>query len=294
MSNLFVCNTFSDSISEVNLDIFKEQYKISLVNSKYDRVGPHGICAYKNNLLIANNFSNSLSLIDITKKKLLNTYFIGMHCNDVRVLGDNALVLCGDSNNVVNFNIAEEKIEEEIPCGNLPHSIDILALKKIIVTANIVSDSITIFDYKDTNNIRSIRVGKFPTKAIFSVDGNNIYVCESNLGSDEGGSLSAYSCRNLKFLNRIHLGNAPVDMYCQENLCFVSNFGDGTISIVDTNTFKEVRRIYVGGMPRGIIKKDNCIYVGDSYNNLLIKINLVKEEKKAITIGVEPAGMLAF
>lgn len=294
MRNLYVCNTFSDSISKINLDLFGEENNIYLENSEHNKVGPHGICSYKNNLLTADNFSNSLSLIDLTKKKLLSNYFIGMHCNDVKVIEDNAMVICGDSNNIVKFNILDKKTEAEIPCGNLPHSLEIMALEKIILTANMLSDSITILDYNDTNNIKHIKTGKFPTKAIFNEDGTVIYVCESNIGSDKCGSLSAYSYKTLKFLSRIYLGRAPVDMFYEKNLCFVSNFGDGTISIVDTDSFKELKRIYIGGMPRGIIKEKNYIYVGDNYNNLLIKINLIKEEKKAIAIGKEPTGMLIF
>lgn len=292
LENLFVCNTFSDNISVVDIEIFKEDCKISLKNGDNNRIGPHGICFYKNKVLTANNFSNSLSLIDVYKKKLINDYFIGMHCNDVKVIEDNAIVICGDSNRIVDFNLEGKKIEGEIPCGNLPHSIDVYTQKKLIVTAEMISDSITLFDYIDPSNVKTIRVGRFPTKAIFSSDGETIYVCESNIGSDKYGSVSIYSYRDLNLITRITVGNAPVDMYVDKNYCFVSNFGDGSVSVINTNKFKEVNRFQVGGMPRGIIKKGENIYVGDNYNNLLLKINLLKEEKKVISIGGEPTGML--
>lgn len=291
MGNLYVCNTFSDNISVVDTEIFKEECKISLKNNDYNRIGPHGICFYKNRLLTANNYSNSLSLIDIGKKKLIEDYFIGMHCNDVKVIEDNAVVICGDSNSIVDFNLDKSNIEEEIPCGNLPHSIDVYKHKKLIVTADMISDSITLFDYLDLNNVRSIRVGKFPTKAVFSIDGEIIYVCESNIGSDKCGTIGMYSCKNLNLIYKIEAGNAPVDMCIENDLCFVSNFGDGTISVIDIRKFKEINRFKVGGMPRGIIKKGEHLYVNDNYNNLLLKIDLQKEEKKAISIGGEPTGI---
>ena len=50
-------------------------------------------------------------------------------------------------------------------------------------------------------------------------------------------------------------------------------------------------RSNVGGMPKGIIKLGESIYVGDNYNNLLIKADLIKENKKVISIGGEPTGM---
>jgi len=80
-------------------------------------------------------------------------------------------------------------------------------------------------------------------------------------------------------------------MYCNGEYCYVSNFGDGTVSILDINKYKEIKRIEVGGMPRGILEDEKYLYVGDNYNNLLFRIDKITENKKAISIGTEPTGM---
>src|SRR3712207_8540734 len=49
-------------------------------------------------------------------------------------------------------------------------------------------------------------------------------------------------------------------------------------------------RSIVNGMPRGIVKSKDCIYVGDYYNSLLIKYNLLTDHKENIPIGGEPTG----
>ena len=41
-----------------------------------------------------------------------------------------------------------------------------------------------------------------------------------------------------------------------------------------------------------IIKYDDSIYIGDNYNNLLIKVNIENEKKDYIPIGGEPTGMI--
>lgn len=294
MNNLFVCNGYTDNISIVDTNIFKEVGEISLKQNEIDRIGPHGICAYNDKLLIANNYSNSLTLINVKKRKVEKDFFVGMNCNDVKVGSNNAFVVCGDLNNIINYNLEKNEIEEEIPCGDMPHSIDIHQIFKSTVIANMNSDSITFFQYKNANNINNIRVGQYPTKALFSEDGKLIFVCESNIGSDECGYISILSSRDLRILYRIPVGNSPVDMFIEKNLCFVSNFGDGTISIIDLSKFTEVSRIEVGGMPRGIIKYKENIYIGDNYNNLLLCINFNEHTKRAICIGKEPTGMLLF
>lgn len=293
MRGLYVCNTSSDCISKINLEKFVEEEKIILKNKYHERIGPHGICIYENKLITANSFSNTISMIDIEKKKEIKNYYIGMHCNDVRVFGNRAYVICGELNNVVVFDLMSKSVLEQIPCGNSPHSLDINKRGKILLISNMHNDTITLINCSNNKRIKNIRVGAYPTKAIFTSDGNHILVCESNIGVDSRGSISLISLRNYKIIERIPVGNSPVDIYCNEELCYVSNFADGTISVVNINKYKEVKKIGVGGMPRGLIGDGEYIYVGDNYNNLLMKINILNESKKIISIGGEPTGMVS-
>ncbi|KEI06602.1 hypothetical protein Z957_12100 [Clostridium sp. K25] len=291
MSKLYVCNTHSDNISVVDIEEFKEDRKIHFESSTFEKVGPHSICKYKDKLLVANIYSNTISIFDKKQERELDSYFIGMNCNDVVVYQNKAYAICGDSNYVVVFNLDTNLIEEEIPCGDFPKSIEINRQKKIILISNFESNSITLIDLEDSNNVKELRVGAYPTKALFTVDGEHIIVCESNMGGDIRGNVSVVSLKGLKLFNRILVGKYPVDMYINSSCAFVSNFGEGTVSIVDINNYKEINKINVGGMPSGIIKLGDSIYVGDNYNNLLIKANLIEENKKVISIGGEPTGM---
>ncbi|MCY6482796.1 YncE family protein [Clostridium aestuarii] len=291
MNWLYVCNTSSDNISVVNIREFKEEFKISLKVSNAEKIGPHGICIYKDKLLVANNYSNTISVIDVKEKKEIERHFIGMHCNDAVVYKDKAYVICGELNYVVVFNLITNKIDEQIPCGELPHSIEINKQKKLLLISNFENDSLTLIDLEDKKNIKNIRVGAYPTKALFSVGSNHILVCESNIGADIRGSIGILSLKNFRIVNKILVGKYPVDMYIDSKCCFVSNFGEGTVSIVDINNYKEIKKINLGGMPRGIIKINDYIYVGDNYNNLLIRANIQSDNKKAISIGGEPNGM---
>lgn len=288
---LYVCNTSSDNISKVDLAVFKEKCKIPFNLCKAGSVGPHGICAYKDNLLIANSYDNSLSIIDTKQDKEIENYFIGMHCNGVKVCGENAYVVCGELNSIIVFNLKKKKIVEEIPCESFPHSISICKDKNIMVVSNMHSDSITLADCSDNGSIINIKVSTYPTKAVFTPSGKYILVCESNIGLKENGTLRIIETETLKTLKRIKLGNAPVDVYAEDNYCYVSNFGDGSVSIVDIINRAEVKKIKIGGMPRGIIKNGGKIYIGDNYNNLLIELDIKKENKKVISIGGEPTGM---
>mgnify|MGYP001584199382 FL=1 len=285
-----MCSTSSDCISKVDLDLFREEEKIYLDKKNLERIGPHGIYVYKNKLLTANSYDNSISMVNINNYET-ESYFIGMHCNDLSVYDNKAYVICGDSDDVIVFDLEKKSIVESIPCGNSPHSIYICKRKNLIIVANMNSDSITIIDCTQNGKIKNVRVGSYPTKAVITTDGNYILVCESNIGMDNKGSISIISLKNYNVLYKIPVGNSPVDMYCNERYCYVSNFGEGTVSILDINNYKEIKKIEVGGMPRGILEDEKYLYVGDNYNNLLLKIDKITENKKAISIGGEPTGM---
>lgn len=292
MGYLYVCNTSAGYISKVNIKTFTEDNKIFLNCDTSKRIGPHGVSTYKDKLLVANCYSNNLSLIDINQNKEIENYFIGMHCNDVAVCDDNAYIICGELNNVIVFDLIKNKVVEEIPCGNFPHSIVVNRKNKLLLISNMESDSITLIDCNNKEQIKEIKVGCYPTKAIFTPDFRNVIVCESNLGSDYKGNISVISLKNNKILGRVEVGYSPVDMYYCQGECYVSNFGDATISIININNYKALKKIKVGGMPRGIIKNDKYIYIGDNYNNLLIQVDISLENKKVIPIGGEPTGMI--
>lgn len=292
MCYLFICNTSSDCISKVNINEFKEESKITLNSNNFRKVGPHGICKYNDKLITANSYGNSISIIDIAANKEVENHFIGMHCNDVVVYENNAYIICGELNNVVVFDLVKGKLIEEIPCGNLPHSIALNKEKKLLLICNMENDSVTLIDCENGESVKNIKVGSYPTKALFSMDGQYIIVCESNLGGDCRGSISIISLKTLRVLYRVVVGNSPVDMFLENEFCYVSNFGDGTLSMVNINYYEEVKKFNIGGMPRGIIKINNNLYVGDNYNNILIKIDIENGGKKNIPIGGEPTGMV--
>lgn len=290
MNSLYVCNGYSDNVSKVSLENFSEDKKI-LLNRDYGyRIGPHAICEYKDYLICANNFSNGISII---KNDILEeNYFIGMHCNGVKISNDLAYILCGEINSIVVFDLIMRKVIEVLPCGNFPHSLEISNDKRYLLVSNMQDDTISIINLCNYNENITAKVGPYPTKAVFTDDNRYIYVCESNMGADLKGSMSILSLEDFQIKNRIILGYSPVDIFTESNIILASNFGDGTISIIDATFYEKWKDIFVGGMPKGIVKFGKYAIVGDNYNNILIKVDIFTESQKAITIGKEPTGMI--
>lgn len=288
---IYVCNSGSDDISVIEAKSLKEVKRIN-IGANFTRVGPHGVCRYKNNIITANSYNNTLSLIKLNSNEVDKSFYIGSNCNDVRTVKDNAYTICGDLNSVIRYDLENEIIDGIIPCGYMPHSIDFSSENKFFAVSNMMSSNVTIFSENSEENIENIRVGEYPAKAIFSPDGKYIIVCESNIGTDYNGSVNILSLKDKVSLATIKVGKWPIDAFCNANFIFVSNFGDGTVSVISLKNFKEIERIRVGSMVRGVVEHEGKLYISDNYNGVLIYFNLGNNTKKIIPIGKEPTGIL--
>ena len=62
MSYIIVCNTGSDSLNKINTENLKNQSII--LSADESPLGPHGLSLYEDKILVANNYNNSISIIN--------------------------------------------------------------------------------------------------------------------------------------------------------------------------------------------------------------------------------------
>lgn len=291
MKNIFISNTSRSSIEVIELETFTMVTSIKL-NDDGRNVGPHNLCLYNDKIITANNYSNGITIIDKNQLCKVEDIYIGAHCNDIKTFGNYAYVACGDNNNVAVFDLEKKNLLELLPCGDNPHSIDLLKSKGLLLVSNFNDNSITLINLNYKTEITNIKVGPNPTKAVFSYDGNYIYVCESNVYGNGDGSIAIICLKNLSVINRVAVGRIPIDFYYDGNFCYISYFGEGIIRIVDISNKKVIEKINVGGIPKSIIRLKDNLYYCDYLSDSIIRTNIVKEDKKAITLGGELNGMI--
>ena len=287
---VIVCNAGIDCLSVVDLDTY--QIKHISLDYNNDHIGPHSISFYKDKIISVNSFSNDLSIIDIKNYKYIKSIKVGPHPNDMAIINDDAYVLCGDSNSLNIIDLNTGLVKYVISLEEYPHNICISENKEYAYICNLYGDSITIIDCNKKKIIKRIRGFNKPTKVIISNDKQKLYICESNLGISGKGKIIQLDRDKLSYMKEINLGTTPIDLYQDEEYLYVSNFVEGSISIIDVNLFREIDRIKVEGMPKGIIKNKEFIIVSDYYNGLLKIINSNNLEIKNIAIGKEPDAML--
>lgn len=289
MDSIMVCNTASDNVSIISLE--NDSVHNIPLSLKEGLKGPHGIDIYKDKILTANNYNSSISVIDLVEKMEIESCFIGAHPNDVKTYGNKVYILCGEINSLVVFDMEEKNIFFQINTGENPHSI---AIDKngIGYLCCLQGNSLEVLDCNNNSILKKILGFNYPIKAVISKDLENLFVIESCLGEEKEGFINILSKKDFSSLLKIKVGKSPVDIWEEDNRLYVSNFEDGTISIINLKLGKEVKRIYLGGMPRGIIKHKENIFVGDYINERILKIDLENKKIKTIAVGKEPNAMI--
>ena len=289
MSYIVVCNTGSDSLNKINTENFNKQSIV--LSADESPFGPHGLSLYKDKILVANNYNNSISLIDYKNFKEEGNIYIGAHPNDIVAHNDLAYVSCGESNSLIIYDLINERVDFEIPTGRFPHNIVLEEERNLLFVSNMEEESISVIDYINSKEIKRIKVENTPMKISISKNNKYLYVCISYLGYDKNGSIGIIELNSLELIRKVNVGLSPVDLFEEDNYIYVSNLCDGSISVVNLNELKEERKIIIGGMPRGIVKIKENIFVGDYLNGKLNIIGTDDKKIKAIALWKEPIAM---
>lgn len=290
MKAIIVCNTASDSLSIINLEDYSiEKLPLELGEKP---VGPHGICYYDGKVITANNYANTISVVDLKRKENEKSIYVGAHPTDIKMFKDKAYILCGESNILSVIDMVTEKLIFEISVGMYPHSIEIDEERSLAYVVNMEGHSVSVIDCISNKIINTISTPEDPTKILLSKDKKVLYLCESYLGKDRDGCISIISTYDNGLIKRIKVCGSPVDMCEEDGRIYCTNFEEGSFSIVDIEKGREIKKVFIGGMPRGIIKDGDNIFIGDNMNNRIVVVNLKKRLIKTITIGKEPNAMI--
>ncbi len=291
MERLYVCNTGSDYISELNINTLKEK-RINLT-SYNEKIGPYSLASYGDFIVVINKYSSSLVKIKKENYCYKEYHSIGAQPNDIKIYKDTAYILCGEGDSLITFDLKGNKISQCINCGLYPHRIDIEAGLGLGAITNMLSDDILLLDCEKNTIIKKIPVNNYPTKAILINEGKELLVCESFMGTDKPGRVKHIDVISGSIIGEIKVGNYPADiLYEDEENCYITNFNDGSVSIISLKEMREKEKLFFRGMPMGILRRYNHLYIGDNHNNALIRYDLIHKKAKIIPLGKEPNGMI--
>jgi len=242
-----------------------------------------------NKLYVANQFSNTISVIDIDKSKVEKNIDVGDSPYDVDVnpFSNRVYTSNRDSDSVSVIDGFTNKELAKIPVGDSPLGIGINLGRGWVYVANLDSSTITVIDAIDNHVIKTLKYATLPYDIVINPLTNKVYV--SDLGKD---SVLVLDGSNNTLVSTIPVGSNPsvLAINAQTNTIYVSNFSNDSVSVINGTSNKVETNIKVGHNPVGIAvnPRINEIYVNNLPDNTISVINGTTN-KVNHNISLEPA-----
>jgi YVTN family beta-propeller protein len=242
-----------------------------------------------NKLYVANQFSNTISVIDIEKSIVEKNIDVGNSPYDVDVNPFSNRIYSSnrDSNSISVIDGFTNNELTAIPVGKSPLGIGINLATSWIYVANFNSGTITVIDAIDNHIIKSLKFATLPYDIVINPHTNKVFV--TDLGKN---SVLVLDGSNNTLISTIPVGSKPsaLAINTQTNTIYVSNFLNNSVSVINGTSNKLETNIKVKDNPVGIAvnPRTNKIYVNNLVDNSVSVIN--GETNKVIeNISLEPA-----
>lgn len=162
--------------------------------------------------------------------------------------GTGTLSFIGDNVDTILNNVYE--LENKKPLGNIGQSIAVADNQIALVVNN--ANKMELIDKASFRTQGTVTGLKLPDEVVYT--NGNYYVSEWVDFSGSTGSVAVIS-KSGTLLKRINVGKTPSKMVVGSNqLMYVTNSGDSTVSVIDLSTNTEKYRVTVGDRPNSLCK----------------------------------------
>ena len=242
-----------------------------------------------NKLYVANQFSNTISVIDIEKSEVEKNIDVGNSPYDVDVnpFSNRIYTSNRDSDTISVIDGFNNKELTKVSVDDSPLGIGINLATSWIYVANFNSKTITVIDAIENQVIKTLKYASLPYDIVINPHTNKVYV--SDLGKD---SVLVLDGNNNSLVSTIPVGSKPsvLAINTQTDTIYVSNFQNDSVSVINGTSNKIETNIKVGDSPVGIAvnPRTNKIYVDNLKDNSISVINGTTN-KLIENISLEPA-----
>jgi YVTN family beta-propeller protein len=230
---------------------------------------------------------NSLSVIDLQTRKELRRVDLSplVRPHGIQEIGGKIYFSAETNRAIARFDPATNKVDWLMGTGqNASHMVVGSSDQKRFYTANIGSDSVTMFEFANVppspSQITQIAVGKQPEAIDLSPDGKEVWV-----GLNQEGAIDIVDTTTKKTVEKIKLGERPyrVKFTPDGKTVYATMPGTKEIIVIDAATRKETKRMKLESIPLGIVfsKDGKFAFVSAVEKDFVLKIDLEKLETVA-------------
>ncbi len=198
---------------------------------------------------------NTISVIDLRNRrhiKQIPTGEIGrIHGTAMAPDGRHAYFTAGQTGYVVEVDTKTNEVVRNIPThGKISHMVYLSPDARYLLTANIVSENISLIDRKTGNLVKQIPAGKGVEGMAFTPDGQKLWALNQT-----GGSITIIDVKSWEPEETFPCEGMPVRIRftTDGSRALIANWvKEGKLTVMDVRTRKEIKRIPVGDYAIGI------------------------------------------
>ncbi|MGL5380411.1 YncE family protein [Clostridium sp.] len=243
--NIYVTNSYDNSVSIINSNSFKEEASI------YIGPSPSDIVYIDKKLYIACSESNTIVVYDLLEDRIILEIPIDMWPQKIALDEEKSLLFVSNllSHNISVIDIKSNTIIRNILAGENPTKIRVSNNKKMLfICESCISEEsngfIEIYSLEDYKSIKRIEVGKYPVD--MWEDNESLYI--SNLND---GTISVINLQSLKEVKRLFIGGMPKGIVKYEECLFIADYLNGRVLVIDLKNNK-IKAITVGEEPNAM------------------------------------------
>jgi len=200
------------------------------------------------------------------------------------------------------FSFGGSKLFTSIPLLSPGEDWVVTADAKRVFVSEPEADRVAVIDTGLWKVTAQVAAGRHPTRVALQPDGARLW----SVVADDGADVAVIDAREPRLLARIATGKGPHDLAvsADSGTVFVTNAGDGTVSVLDANRLVKVADVRTGTRPTAIAYSTlaAAAYVTDEQDGSVV---VVDGRRRAVvarlavrpgvaTIRFAPGGRLAF
>jgi len=239
-----------------------------------------GVNSVTNKLYVANQFSNSISVIDSSTDIIESTIQVDNFPYDLEVnpFNNRIYVTNRESNTVSVIDGSTNQRLSNINVGDSPVGISINPSLNMVYVTNLNSKSLSIIDSIDNKVTQTVKLNELVYGVAVNPLTNLVYI--SNLINN---TLSVLDGNTNKIINKIAVENMPtaININYKTNLIYVTNYLSNSISIIDGITNKVISTIKVAKFPVDAVVNPltNKVYISHNGDDVVSIIDGITNKK---------------
>lgn len=242
---------------------------------------------------VANNGSNTLSVIDTSANTVVATIPVGAGPQGVAVNPATSRVYVTNNFNgtLSVIDTTGNTVLTNVPVGAGPRGVAVNPSANRAYVSNGNSSTLSVIDTNSNTVVTTIPVGAGPHGVALNSAANRVYVANNG-----NGTLSVVDATSNTVIATVPVNSGPQGVAANPaaNRVYVANNGSGTISVIDTAGNTVVATINVGAGPQGVAVNPaaNRAYVTNGNSNTLSVINTTSNTVvTTIAVGAGPQGV---